>query len=76
MGEYFFGRDLPGAPVRMRVTRDGKRVMELEQIAQRILVFEDGKIIAGGSSAELLANSERYRALYELQANQGRSGES
>ena len=37
------------------------------KIAQRILVFEDGKVVASGSSEELLERSARYRALYELQ---------
>jgi subfamily B ATP-binding cassette protein MsbA len=37
------------------------------KIAQQLLVFERGEITARGSSGELLAKSERYRALYELQ---------
>jgi len=33
--ELFFARSLPGAPVEMRMTRDGAVVMELSQIARR-----------------------------------------
>ena len=37
------------------------------KIAQRILLFDDGKIVAAGSKEELFANNTRYRTLYDLQ---------
>jgi subfamily B ATP-binding cassette protein MsbA len=39
------------------------------KIAERILLFEKGRITAAGSSDELIVSSERYRSLYELQAD-------
>ncbi len=38
------------------------------KIAEQILVFENGRITAGGSSEELMASSDCFRLLYETQA--------
>jgi len=37
------------------------------KIAHRVLVFEEGRIIATGTHDELFANSTRYRTLYQHQ---------
>jgi subfamily B ATP-binding cassette protein MsbA len=37
------------------------------KIAHRVMVFEEGRIVATGSHDELFANSTRYRTLYEHQ---------
>jgi len=41
------------------------------KIAETVLFFERGRITAAGNSAELIASSERYRTLFELQAGIG-----
>ena len=40
------------------------------RMAQRILVFEEGRIIADGTHAELYANCVLYRSLYDEQVRQ------
>ena len=35
------------------------------KIAQQILLFDEGRIVAAGSNEELFANSARYRTLYD-----------
>jgi subfamily B ATP-binding cassette protein MsbA len=42
------------------------------KIARTVLFFEDGRITGAGSSEELIATSDRYRTLFELQAGMGR----
>lgn len=41
------------------------------RMAQRILVFDEGRIIADGSHDELYENCQMYRSLYDEQAKQG-----
>jgi ABC-type multidrug transport system fused ATPase/permease subunit len=48
------------------ITHDLQAVVE----ADRILLLEEGRIIEQGTHAELLATSERYRQLHELQFHQ------
>ena len=40
------------------------------RMAQRILVFEEGRIIADGTHAELYENCVLYRSLYDEQVRQ------
>jgi ABC-type multidrug transport system fused ATPase/permease subunit len=46
------------------------------EIAHRILVLDEGKIVQEGTHAELLAQSGQYRALYEAQAQEKPSGQA
>jgi ABC-type multidrug transport system fused ATPase/permease subunit len=39
-------------------------------MAQRIMVFDEGRIIADGTHAELYENCELYRSLYDEQVRQ------
>lgn len=40
------------------------------RIADRIYMLENGRIIAGGSHAKLLANGGKYAAMRKVQAGQ------
>ena len=42
------------------------------KIASKILLFEQGRISAAGSSEQLIASSEHYRTLFELQSGMAR----
>jgi ABC-type multidrug transport system fused ATPase/permease subunit len=42
--------------------------------ADRILLLDEGHIVAQGSHEELLQSSDSYRTLYELQFSEGKSG--
>ena len=50
------------------------RASVLEQVDQ-ILVLEDGRIVARGNHAELLASSDIYRRTWELQRHDGEGGQ-
>jgi ABC-type multidrug transport system fused ATPase/permease subunit len=46
---------------------------DLEAIADadQVLVLDDGRLVAQGTHAELLATNTRYRELYELDRDRG-----
>ena len=47
-----------------------QRILSIRD-CDKILILEDGKIIAEGTNDELMATSEAYRELYETQLGGG-----